>query len=92
MKNIYLNESEVELKIGKEFAKAGVSFAGWEIFDTEIKPCGTEAETIIINKDLRIEMIVQMYTSCMSLFYTRNKNTRERNVFSSLKEAILNAR
>lgn len=91
MKSMYLNERDVASKIGNEFRKAGLSFAGWNILDTEIKPNGTEAETVLINKDLKIEMIIQTYLSCMTLFYTKNKKTRKRDVFSSLKEAICNA-
>ena len=90
-KSMYLNEKEVESRIGNEFARAGVSFAGWNILDTEIKANGKEAETVLINKDMKIEMIIQTYISCMTLFYTRNKNTRKREVFGSLREALINA-
>ena len=85
---VFLSEREVKSKIGNAFAREKVSFAGWHILDLDIQPNGVDAVVIMINKDLRREMKAVVSARCMTIFVTKGKKSKKKEMFTSVREAI----
>ena len=85
---VFLSEREVKSKIGNAFAREKVSFAGWQMLDVDIQPNGVDAVVIMINKDLRREMKAVVSARCMTIFVTKGKKSKKKEMFTSVREAI----
>lgn len=88
MKNKYLSEREVRSKVGDVFSREKVSFYGWDIVEVQIFPTGIDAGALVINKDLKKEMEIDISLRCIPRIFVRDEVTKEIKQFTSLREAI----
>ena len=88
MKNTYLSEREVKSKVGQVFAKEKVSFYGWDIVEVQIFPTGIDAGSLLINKDLKKEIEIDISLRCIPRIFVRDEVTKEIKQFTSLREAL----
>lgn len=88
MKKTYLSEREVRSKVGDVFSREKVSFYGWDIIDVRIFPTGIDAGALVINKDLKKEMEIDISLRCIPRIFVRDELTNQIKEFTSLREAI----